>query len=137
MDNYKNRVTAIALGLALAWVSVVIAGFGAAVSIPAEILYPVAQLSGLLAFTLIDLFTIAIPLAAAFLAFAFFSRLAIKRPDTVFYVLLLAPLVLLHLYFLVQAQSQMLDMMVMTLPRHLLLVVCFFFLVRNATSANV
>src|SRR5690606_17366677 len=136
MDNYKNRVTAIALGLALAWVSVVIAGFGAAVSIPAEILYPVAQLSGLLAFTLIDLFTIAIPLAAAFLAFAFFSRLAIKRPDTVFYVLLLAPLVLLHLYFLVQAPSQMLDM-VMTLPRYLLLAACFFFLERNAKSANV
>jgi len=137
MDSYKNRAVAIVLGLALAWVSVVIAGVGAAVSIPAEILQPVAQLSGLLAFTLIDLFTIAIPLAAAFLVLAFLSRRVIKRPDTVFYVLLLAPLVLLHLYFLVQAQSQMLDMMVMTLPRYLLLAACFFFLVRNAKSANV
>ena len=136
MDQIKNRVIAVMLGIALAYGSITIAGIGAAIAIPADILKPVAEVSGLLAFTLVDLFTIAIPLAAAFLLLAFAGKLVIKKPDTTFYALLLAPLVLLQLYFIVQSQPQLFDNMVTTLPRYLLLAVCFYFLVRHPKQAN-
>jgi len=136
MDKIKNRVIAVILGVALAYASIAIIGIGAAVAIPSEILEPVAQVSGLLAFTLVDLFTIAVPLAAAFLVAAFASKLVIRKPDLTFYVLLLAPLVLSQLYFVVQSQPQMLNNIVTTLPRYLLLAVCFYLLVRSTTRAN-
>ncbi|CAM5222717.1 hypothetical protein [Alishewanella longhuensis] len=136
MDQLKNRVIAVILGLALAYSSIAIIGIGAAVAVPAEILKPVAQVSGLLAFTLVDLFTIAVPLAAAFLVLAFASRLVIRKPDFTFYALLLAPLVLLQLYFVAQSQPQMFNYVVTTLPRYLLLAVCFYFLVRSTEQEN-
>ena len=136
MDQVKNRVIAVILGIALAYVSVVIAGIGAAVAIPADILKPVAQVSGLLAFILVDLCTIAVPLAAAFLVLAFASKLVIKKTDFTFYALLIAPLVLLQLYFVAQSQPQMLNSIVTTLPRYLLLAVCFYFLVRSTKQAD-
>lgn len=131
MDKFKDRVVAIILGVALAYASIAIIGIGAAVAIPAGIIKPVAQVSGLLAFTLVDLFTIAVPLAAAFLVLAFASKRVIRKPDVIFYALLLAPLVLLQLYFVVQSQPQMLNNLVTTLPRYLLLAVCFYLLVRS------
>lgn len=136
MDQIKNRVIAIIFGVALAYASITIAGIGAAVAIPADILKPVAQVSVLLAFTLVDLFTIAVPLAAAFLIVAFASKLVISKPDFTFYALLLAPLVLLQLYFVTQSQPQMLNNIVTTLPRYLLLAVCFYFLVRSSKREN-
>lgn len=136
MDQIKNRVIAAILGIALAYASIAIAGIGAAVAIPADILKPVAQVSGLLAFTLVDLFTIAVPLAAAFLVVAFASKLVIRQPDFTFYVLLLAPLVLLQLYFVAQSQPQVLNNIITTLPRYLLLAVCFYFLVRSSKREN-
>lgn len=137
MDQLKNRIIAVILGVALAYASIVIAGIGAAMAIPADSLKPVAQISGLLAFTLVDLFTIAVPLAAAFLIVAFASKLVIRTPDFTFYALLLSPLVLLQLYFVAQSQPQMLSNIVTTLPRYLLLAVCFYFLVRSTNRANV
>ena len=136
MVQIKNRVIAVILGVALAYASIAIAGIGAAVAIPADILKPVAQVSGLLAFTLVDLFTIAVPLAAAFLVVAFASKLVIRKPDLTFYTLLLAPLMLLELYFVAQSQPQMLNNIVTTLPRYLLLAVCFYFLVRSGKREN-
>ena len=136
MEQLKNRVIAVILGIALAYASVAIIGIGAAVAIPSDILKPVVQVSGLLAFTLVDLFTIAVPLTAAFLVFALVSKLVIKKPDVTFYALLLAPLVLMQLYFIVQSQPQLLQNIVTTLPRYLLLAVCFYFLVRSTNRAN-
>lgn len=137
MDQFKNRVVAVILGVALAYASIAIIGIGAAVAIPSDILTPVAQVSGLLAFTLVDFFTIAVPLAAAFLVVAFVSKWVIKKPDITFYALLLTPLLLLQLYFVVQAQPQMLSNIVTTLPRYLLLAVCFYCLVRSTNRQNV
>lgn len=136
MVNFKSYFIAVILGIALAFASVVIVSYGAAVAIPADILNPVSQISGLLAFTLVDLFTIAVPLAAAFLIVAFASKLVVSKPDFTFYALLLAPLVLLQLFFVAQSQPQMLNNIVTTLPRILLLAVCFYFLVRSSKRAN-
>lgn len=136
MDQIANRIIAVILGSALAYASIAITGIGAAVVIPADLLKPIAQVSGLLAFTLVDLFTIAVPLAAAFLVVAFACKLVIRKPDFTFYALLLAPLLLLQLYFVVQSQPQMLNNIITTLPRYLLLAVCFYFLVRSTKQAN-
>lgn len=136
MDQTTSRIIAVILGVALAYASIAIIGIGAAVVIPADLLKSVAQVSGLLAFTLVDLFTIAVPLAAAYLVVAFASKLIISKPDFTFYTLLLAPLVLLQLYFVVQSQPQMLNNIVTTLPRYLLLAVCFYLLVRSSKRAN-
>jgi hypothetical protein len=136
MDQFKNRIVAVILGVALAYASIAIIGFGAAIVIPAGILKPVVQVSGLLAFTLVDLFTIAVPLAAAFLVLACASKLVIRKPDFTFYALLLAPLVLLQLYFVAQSQPQLLFNLVTTLPRYLLLAISFYLLVRSAKPAN-
>ncbi|WP_213998252.1 hypothetical protein [Arsukibacterium sp.] len=140
MDKVTSRVIAVILGVALAWASVPIIGIGAAVAIPAEIVKPVAQVSGLLAFTLVDFFTIAIPLAAAFLVLAFASKLVINKPDRTFYLLLLAPVVLFQLYFLLQgllqSQPQLLNVIVTTLPRYILLAVCCYLLVRSTRPAK-
>lgn len=135
MDKITNRIIAVVLGVALAYASIIIAGIGAAIAISADILKPVAQVSGLLAFTLVDLFTIAVPLAAAFLVVALACKLVISKPDFTFYALLLTPLVLLQLYFVAHSQPQMLTHIVTTLPRYLLLAVCFYFLVRSTNRA--
>ena len=135
MEPRKNRLIAVILGVALAYASIVIAGIGAAVVIPADMLRPVAQVSSLLALTLVDLFTIAVPLTAAFLVLALISKLAVKKPDATFYALLLAPVVLLQLYFVMQSQPQLLHTIAITLPRYALLAVCFYFLARSAKPA--
>lgn len=136
MVKFKSYFIAVILGIALAFASVVIVSYGAAVAIPADILNPVAQISGLIAFTLVDLFTIAVPMAAAFLIVAFASKLVISKPDVTFYALLLAPLVLLQLYFVAESPPQILSNIVTTLPRYLLLAVCCYFLVRIDKRAN-
>jgi len=136
MGHVKNRVIAVILGIALAYASIAIIGIGAAIAIPSDILKPVVQVSGLLAFTLVDLVTIAVPLTAAFLVLALVSKLVIKKPDATFYALLLAPLVILQLYFVVQLQPQLPLDIVTTLPRYLLLAVAFFFLVRSTSRTN-
>ena len=136
MQRNKNIFIAIILGLALAWASVFIAGIGAAVSVPADLLSPIAQVSSLLAFTLVDLITIAIPLSAAFLIVAFIGKTLQKKPNLLFYVLLRAPLIALQLYLLLQPQQQLLFTLVTTLPRYILLAICFYFLVRSTKSAR-
>jgi hypothetical protein len=140
MGQLAKRLIAVLLGVALAWASIAIIGIGAAVAIPAEILKPVSQVSGVLALALADFITIAIPLAAAFLVLAFASKLVVKKPDNTFYLLLLAPLVLYHLYFLLQdllqSQPQLLYATLTPLSRCILLAVCCYLLMRQTKAAN-
>lgn len=136
MDHFKDRVIAVVLGIALAYSSIAIVGMGAAVVIPADILKPITQVSGLLAFILVDLFTIAAPLAAAFIVMAFASKLVIRKPDFTFYTLLLTPLLLLQLYFASQLPPQMFNTIVTTLPRYLLLALCFYLMVRSTKRTS-
>lgn len=131
MEQLKNRATALILGLVLAYAALWIIGVGAAIAIPAELLKPLAQVSTVLAFTLVDVLTIAVPLTAGFLILAFVVKLLIKKPDVSCYLLLLAPLVLTQLYFTLQAQPIILDNLLVMLPRYLLLAACFYFLVRS------
>ncbi|WP_052027246.1 hypothetical protein, partial [Rheinheimera nanhaiensis] len=107
MVNFKSYLMAVILGIALAFASVVIVGYGAAVSVPAEILKTLTKISDLFAFVVLDFFTIAVPLAVAFLLLAYVCKFLFNRPDDKFYLLLLAPLVLLNVYFLLQLPPQL------------------------------
>ncbi len=135
MVKFKNYLMAVTLGIALAFASIVIVGYGAAVPVPVELLKELTQISDLLAFVVVDFFTIAVPLAVAFLLLAYICKFVFKKPDDKFFVLLLAPLVLLHVYFLLQSPPQ-LNVIVPMLPRYLLLAICFYFIVRSSKSAN-
>lgn len=135
MVKFKHFFMAVILGIALAFASVVIVGYSAAVVVPAELFKALAQMSDLLAFVVIDFFTIAVPLAVAFLLLAYICKFFLKRPSGKFYLLLLAPLVLLQVYFLLQAPAQ-LNVVVPMLPRFVLLAVCLYFLVSSNKSAN-
>ena len=84
---------------------------------------------------IMNFFTIAVPLAVAFLLLAYICKFFLKRPSGKFYLLLLAPLVLLQVYFLLQAPAQ-LNVVVPMLPRFVLLAVCLYFLVSSNKSAN-
>lgn len=135
MVKYKNYVAAVILGIALAFASIAIIGIGAALPVPAKLLIPLTKMSGFIAFVVVDFFTIAIPLAAVFLLFAFISMLFFKKNDGIFYLLLLAPMLLSDVYYFLQTQPQ-LDNIVPILPRYLLLVICFYYLVRSKKSVN-
>ena len=135
MVKYKNYVVAVILGIALAFASIAIIGIGAALPVPAKLLIPLTQMSGFIAFVVVDFFTIAIPLAAGFLLFAFISMLFFKKNDGIFYLLLLAPMLLSDAYYFLQTQPQ-LDNIVPILPRYLLLAICFYYLVRSKKSVN-
>lgn len=137
MTHTKNRLVAVLLGVALAFASITITGIGAAVVVPAAILKPVAQMSGLLAIILVDLFTVAVPLAVAFLVVAFAGKLVIKKTDLIFYALILAPLMLLQMYFVVQSQPQVRSDIVIMLTRSLLLILCWYLLARNTHRLHV
>lgn len=130
MVQSKNLVVAVILGVSLAFASVLIMGMGAAIALPAGVIQPVVDMSGLLGFTLIDLITIAIPLAAVFLVVGLVCKYLLNKPDIWFYVTLLAPLLILQVYLLIPTSSQ-LEATVSVLPRFLLLAACLYFMVRS------
>lgn len=148
MAQINDRAIAVTLGVAFAWTSIWIAGIGASITIPISVLKPLTQISGVLATVLVDLFTIALPLAAAFMVMAIASKWLIKRPDTSCYVLLLLPWGLLELYYLVQfyysvpllssaqAQSVFLTSATVLLQRFLLLAGCFYLLLQSKKSTQ-
>lgn len=136
MARMKQHIMAAILGIGFAYAAISISGLGAAIAIPSDFLKPVAQVSGLLALSLVDFVTIAVPLAAAFLVLTWFSKLLIKTPDATFYLLLLAPFGFMQLYFVTQSQPQMLNIILTTLPRYLLLAGCFYWLACRTNQAK-
>ncbi|WP_193164746.1 hypothetical protein [Microbulbifer hainanensis] len=116
--------------------SIYLIGVATAVAIPAELAEPVSEISGLLALALIDLATLGLPLSAAFLLLAYGSKFLTREPDAVFYTLLLAPLILLRLYFSLLAPGLSIHLLAATLPHLLLLLACYFYLVRSAQRAQ-
>ena len=135
MIKVRSYIIATILGIALAFASMVIVGYSMAIAVPAEILKPLTQISLLLAFIVVDIFTISIPLAVAFLILAFTCKAVFKTNDDIFYLLLLTPLCLLHAYFMLQGPPQ-LNIIMPMLPRFLLLAICFYFLTRINKSVN-
>lgn len=135
MVKFKNYLVAVILGIALAFSSVVMVGYTAALSVPAEILKTLTRISEWLAFLVVDFFIIAIPMAAAFLLLAYVCKFVFKKADNIFYFLLLTPQVLMDVSFLLQSPPQI-NVILSMFSRYLLLAICFYFLVRSNKSAT-
>lgn len=132
----KSRVFPLILGMLFAWASLAIIGIGAAVPIPGSVLKPLMTFSPQLALTLIDLFTIALPLVAAFLVVVLASRLVHKKPDLLFYLLLLAPVIFFQVYLLLAPSQQLMTTALTTLPRYMVLAMSVYWLTRNNQQAR-
>ncbi|MCT6699977.1 hypothetical protein [Rheinheimera sp. 4Y26] len=135
MVKFKSYLMALILGIALAVASVVIFGYGAAASVSADLLNMLMPVSAFLAFVVVDFFIIALPLALAFLLLAYAAKFVFKSTDHKFYLLLLAPLVLLQGYYLLSASAE-LNGIISMLLRFLLLALCYYAIVRSNQAAN-
>lgn len=135
MVKFKSYLMALILGIALAFASIVIVGYGAAISVSADLLNMLMPISAFMAFIVVDFFIIALPLALAFLLFAYATKFVFKNADNKFYLLLLAPLVLLQGYYLLQASAELNEIVSMLL-RFLLLAICYYVIVRSHQPAK-
>lgn len=133
MDKVTNNVVTILLGALFAYVSLTVAGIGAAIAIPSSILTPFSQVSPYVAFAVVNLVTIGLPLLATYLVFAAVARLLTKQ---VSYLLLTAPFILLYLfsYFEIPPHNGMLFNVITSLPSMLAVVFCAIVMARK--SAN-
>lgn len=125
MKGYGWAV-ALVLGLLFAWASLTIISIGAAVAVPPGLLGPLVNWSPLLAFTLVDLVTIGLPLAAAFIVFALIGRRLGGQRDLLFQLLLIAPFVVMSGYYLLHHPQPMSLFELTALPRYLLLALCVY-----------
>ncbi|WP_333796032.1 hypothetical protein [Rheinheimera sp.] len=135
MVKLKSYLMALILGIALAFASIVIVGYGAAISVSADLLNMLMPISAFLAFIVVDFFIIALPLALAFLLLAYATKFVFKSADNKFYLFLLAPLVLLQGYYLLQASAELNEIVSMLL-RFLLLAICYYVIVRSHQPAK-
>ena len=135
MAKFKSYLMALILGIALAFASIVIVGYGAAISVSADLLNMLMPISAFMAFIVVDFFIIALPLALAFLLFAYAAKFVFKNADNKFYLFLLAPLVLLQGYYLLQASAELNEIVSMLL-RFLLLAICYYVIVRSHQPAK-
>lgn len=135
MVKFKSYLMALILGIALAFASIVIVGYGAAISVSADLLNMLMPISAFLAFIVVDFFIIALPLALAFLLLAYATKFVFKNADNKFYLFLLAPLVLLQGYYLLQASAELNEIVSMLL-RFLLLAICYYVIVRSHQPAK-
>lgn len=135
MVKFKSYLMALILGIALAFASIVIVGYGAAISVSADLLNMLMPISAFMAFIVVDFFIIALPLALAFLLFAYAAKFVFKNADNKFYLFLLAPLVLLQGYYLLQVSAELNEIVTMLL-RFLLLAICYYVIVRSHQPAK-
>ena len=117
---------ALVLGLLFAWASLTIVGIGTAVAVPPGLLGPLVGWSPLLAFALVDLVTIGLPLAAAFIIFVLIGRRLGGQRDLLFQLLLITPFVVMSGYYLLHHPQPMSLFELTALPRYLLLALCVY-----------
>ena len=92
--SYIDYAVNLIAGILVVFAAIVAFGYGAAIAIPKSILEPIVQLSPILAFSLVDLFTQGIP---ASLIFAFISSIIKVLKINVIYTLVTMPFVLFML----------------------------------------
>ena len=136
MNQLKECSIALVLGVVFALLSVWITGVGAAIAVPSIVLKPIAQVSGFLALVLVDFFTVSIPVAVSFLMVALFGRSLVENPRRRFYLLLLAPLIFLQIYFFLLMPQEAVYVVSTMLPRYFLLILCIYLLTRSRLKSR-
>ncbi|MBQ1784360.1 MAG: hypothetical protein II007_11980 [Gammaproteobacteria bacterium] len=119
-------VVALVLGLLFAWGSLTIVGIGTAVAVPPGLLGPLVSWSPLLAFALVNLVTVGLPLAAAFSILALVGQRLSGQRDLLFHLLLLAPFMVMSGYYLFQHPQPLSRSELTALPQYLLLALCVY-----------
>lgn len=131
MEPFRDRIISVTLGFVLAWASIFIVGFGAAIALPEQGLTVLLQFSELLTFALVDMLTIALPMTLAYCLTAVLGKRLVKTADWLYYALLLTPLLVLQGRFLLQIPEQQLQAFITILPRFILLGLAFYLLTRR------
>ena len=116
MNQLKECSIALVLGVVFL-LCIWITGVGAAIAVPSVVLNPVAQVSGFLALALVDFFTVSISVAVSFLMIGLFGRSLVENPSRHFYLLLLAPLLFLKIYFFLLMPQETVYAVSKMLPR--------------------
>lgn len=132
--NLKNNFIAVVLGCAFAALAVVIAGFGAAISIPAPLVQALQQVSVGFDLLVLDSALITLPLLLVFAGLAFSCRALVKPTHWTFYAVLLVPLLVMEAYAALLAIDQAAAVATIVL-RVSLLLVCAYVLVRQPKVA--
>lgn len=132
--NIKNNFLAVVLGCAFAALAVVLAGVGAAISMPAPLVQTLQQVAIGFDVVVLDSVLITFPLVLAFAGLAYSCRKLLKPADWRFYALLLAPLLVVEAYAALLALDQA-AILLTVLLRVLLLALGTYLLVRQSKTA--
>ncbi|XQW83591.1 hypothetical protein ACOYR1_10525 [Thalassotalea piscium] len=130
MDRVKNYIFLVVLGLIFVYFSITIIGYGVAIAIPANILEPLAKSIPSLAFALIDLITLGVPLVIFYILLVQLSKLLKANDNPLAYVYLVLPFYFLHLYsyIITFPNSEVVFYLASTLPKYVLLGLCVWYL---------
>ena len=136
MNRLKVIVIAIFLGVLYAYLSIYIIGIGAAIAIPASILTPVVKAYPTVAFAMVDLITIGLPLVAASFIFLVAVRYFNPRKSYFPYLVLLVPFCIQHIYFsIIMGQHQ--DWVITlgtVLPRYIAILAFAYYFAKQAVN---
>ena len=133
---FANRFLSFAAGVLFVYLSIVIMGYGSAIAVPEKILLPLMQLSPTFALSLIDFFTIGLPLTVSFYLLAIIFRQLFHMVNSSF---LVAPFILFMVYGLATIAHNNDDMwynLALTLAKLLPVLLCAIFLARRNISSN-
>jgi hypothetical protein len=98
MDRVRIIVAAFFLGVLYAYLTSHVIGIGAAIAIPASILYPVVKSYPTFAFAMVDLITVGFPLIILYILFALTVKYFNSSKNYFPYLALLAPLFFVIIY---------------------------------------
>ncbi|GAA5140082.1 hypothetical protein [Thalassotalea piscium] len=135
MDRVKITVLSVFLGLLYAYFAVYIAGIGAAIAIPAEILTPFVKDYPIFTFAMIDLITIGLPLIIIYCVFALLINHLNVSKSYFPYIALLLPYFALSIYFfsLMEPPQNWVYTFGTIVPRYFVLIVFAIFFITRAT----
>lgn len=136
MDRVKVTVLAVFLGVLYAYLSVYIIGFGAAIAIPESILTPIAKVAPILAFAMVDLITIGLPLIVIYFLFVLGVKYLNASKSYLPYLALFAPFFIQHIYFFVimgQPQDWVYTLATI-LPRYIAILAFAYYFARRAVN---
>ena len=133
---FANRFLSFAAGVLFVYLSIVIMGYGSAIAVPEKILLPLMQLSPTFALSLIDFFTIGLPLTVSFYLFTLIFRRLFHMVNSSF---LVAPFILFMVYGLATIAHNNDDVwynLALTLAKLLPVLLCAIFLARRNIPSN-
>lgn len=133
---FANRFLSFVAGVLFVYLSIAIIGYGSAIAVPEKILLPLMQLSPTFALSLIDFFTIGLPLTVSFYLFALIFRRLFHMVNSSF---LVAPFILFMLFGLIaiaRNNDDILYNVAFTIAKLLPVLLCAIYLAKQNVSIS-